>query len=78
VAQSTLRRPGETQAPGDLKEANSVEKPKKRRISGDRAALGVTKKEIKVLRSKGLERRADNLPEPGGNFFELQSRDRHN
>ena len=45
VAQSTLRRPGETQAPGDLTEGTSVEKPKKRRISGDRAALGVTQEE---------------------------------
>ena len=39
VAQSTLSRPGEAQASGDLKEGTSVEKPKKRRISGDRAAL---------------------------------------
>ena len=33
------------QAPGDLAEGTSVEKPKKRRIPGDRAALGVTKRE---------------------------------
>ena len=45
VAQSALRRPGEAQAPGDLTEGTSVEKPKKRRISGDRAALGVTQEE---------------------------------
>ena len=45
VAQSTLSRPGEAQASGDLTEETSVEKPKKRRISGDRAALGVTQEE---------------------------------
>ena len=42
MAQSTFRRPGETQTSGDLTEGTSVEKPKKSRISGDRAALGVT------------------------------------
>ena len=45
MAQSTLRRPGEAQASGDLTEGPSVEKPEKRRISGDRAALGVTQEE---------------------------------
>ena len=45
VAQSTLSRPGEAQASGDLTEGTSVEKPKKKRISGDRAALGVTQQE---------------------------------
>ena len=45
MAQSTLRRPGEAQASGDLTEGTSVEKPEKRRISGDRAALGVTQEE---------------------------------
>ena len=45
VAQSNLRRPGETHASGDLTAGASVEKPKKRRISGDRAALGVTQRE---------------------------------
>ena len=45
VAQSTLCRPGETQESGDLTEGTSVEKPKKRRISGGRATLGVTQRE---------------------------------
>ena len=39
VAQSTL------QASGDATEGTSVEKPKKRCIPGDRAALGVTQHE---------------------------------
>ena len=43
VAQSTLRLSGGAQASGDLTEETSIEKPKKRRISG--AALGVTKHE---------------------------------
>jgi len=38
-------RPGETQAPADLTEDAVVQKPKKRRASGDHAALGVTQKE---------------------------------
>ena len=45
MAQSTLSRPGEAQASGALTEGTSVEKPKKRRILGDRAALGVTQEE---------------------------------
>ena len=43
-AQSTFCRPGETQAPADLTEGAVVQKPKKRRVSGDHAALGVTQK----------------------------------
>ena len=42
VAQLALRRPGEAHAPGDLTEGPSAEKPKKRAILGDLAALGVT------------------------------------
>ena len=36
---------GKGTPPGDLTEGTSVEKPKKRRIPGDRAALGVTRHE---------------------------------
>jgi hypothetical protein len=42
VAQLTLRHPGEAHASVDLTDVTSVEKQKKRRISGDRAALGAT------------------------------------
>jgi hypothetical protein len=44
-AQSTSCCPGETQAPADLTEVAAVQKPKTRRVSGDRAALGITQKE---------------------------------
>jgi hypothetical protein len=40
AAQSTFCHPGETQAPADLTEDAAVQKPKKRRASGDLAALG--------------------------------------
>jgi len=39
------RRPGETQTYADLTEAAFTQKSKKRRISGDRAALRVTREE---------------------------------
>jgi hypothetical protein len=45
AAQSTFCRPGETQAPADLTEDAVVQKPKKRRVSDDLPALGVTQKE---------------------------------
>ena len=45
AAQSTFSRPGETRTPADLTEVAAVQKPKTRRVSGDRAALGVTQME---------------------------------
>ena len=45
TAQSTVRRPEETQTSSDLTEGAFVQEPKKKRISGDRAALGFTQKE---------------------------------
>jgi len=59
VVQSTLRRPGETQAPEDPTEGTSAEKPKKRRISGDRAALRATQEEAYYPRP----------PTPGSKVF---------
>jgi hypothetical protein len=45
AAQSTSCCPRETQAPADLTEVAAVQKSKTRRVSGDRAALGVAQKE---------------------------------
>jgi hypothetical protein len=45
AAQSTFSRPGDTRTPAGLTEVATVQKPKTRRVSGDRAALGVTQKE---------------------------------
>jgi hypothetical protein len=42
AAQYTLRRPGETRSSSDLTEGAPAEKPKKKRLLGDSAALGVT------------------------------------
>ena len=53
VVQSTIRCPGEAQASGDLTKGTSVEKPKKRRISGDRARSEAAATELLGVLDRG-------------------------